>query len=102
MGDSSNEDDIENEVVFLVKNFWKFLKMKNSGKSFGKGNSHPQKMTRRSSRRRMGKTSHQLKESCAMDVMGMDISRKNVQTIREERGKSLLPPLVIQKAQIPK
>ena len=37
MDDSSEEDDVEKEVVFLVKNFRKFLKMKNSGKSFGKG-----------------------------------------------------------------
>ena len=35
MGDSSDEDD-EKEVAFLAKNFWKFLKMKNNGKSFGK------------------------------------------------------------------
>ena len=37
MGDSSEEDDVEKEVAFLTKNFQKFLKMKNSGKSFGKG-----------------------------------------------------------------
>ena len=37
MGDSSDEDDVENEVTSFAKNFWKFLKMKNNGKSFGKG-----------------------------------------------------------------
>ena len=37
MGDSSDEDDVEKEVAFLAKNFQKFLKMKNNGKSFGKG-----------------------------------------------------------------
>ena len=37
MGDSSNEDDVEKEVAFLANNFWKFLKMKSNGKSFGKG-----------------------------------------------------------------
>ena len=36
MGDSFEEDNVEKEVVFLAKNFQKFLKMKNSGKSFGK------------------------------------------------------------------
>ena len=36
MGDSFEEDDVEKEVVFLAKKFQKFLKMKNSGKSFGK------------------------------------------------------------------
>ena len=37
MGDSFEEDDVEKEVVFLAKKFQKFLKMKNSGTSFGKG-----------------------------------------------------------------
>ena len=49
----------------------------------------------------MGKTRHQLKELCTMNVMGMDISRNNVQIIWEERVKCLQLPLVIQKAQIP-
>ena len=30
MGDSSNEEDVEKEVAFLVKHFQKFLKMKNN------------------------------------------------------------------------
>ena len=37
MDDSSKEDDVEKEVAFLAKNFRQFLKMKNNGKSFGKG-----------------------------------------------------------------
>ena len=37
MDDSSKEDDVEKEVAFLAKKFRKFLKMKNSGKSFNKG-----------------------------------------------------------------
>ena len=37
MGDSFDEDDVEKEVAFLAKNFWKFLKMKNNGMSFVKG-----------------------------------------------------------------
>lgn len=35
--ESLDEDDVENEVAYLAKNFWKFLKMKNNGKLFGKG-----------------------------------------------------------------
>ena len=34
---SLDEEDVENEVAYLAKNFRKFLKMKNNGKSFGKG-----------------------------------------------------------------
>ena len=37
MDDSSEEDDVENKVAFLAKNFRKFLKMKNIGKPFSKG-----------------------------------------------------------------
>ena len=37
LGDSSVEDDVEKDVAFLAKNFRKFLKMKNNGRSFGKG-----------------------------------------------------------------
>ena len=35
-GDSSYEDDVKKEVAYLAKNFRKFLKMKNNGKSFDK------------------------------------------------------------------
>ena len=81
MGDSAEEDDVEKEVVFLAKNFRKFLKIKNSGKSFGKGKFSSLKNDKMEFKKRMGKTRHQLKELCAMNVVGTDISRKNVQTI---------------------
>ncbi|XP_065621228.1 uncharacterized protein LOC136064023 [Quercus suber] len=35
--DSSNEDAVDKDVAYLVKNFRKFLKLKNSGKSGDKG-----------------------------------------------------------------
>ena len=35
--DSSNEDVVEKDVAYLVKNFRKFLKFKNSGKFGDKG-----------------------------------------------------------------
>ena len=35
--DSSDKDDVEKEVAYHAMNFRKFLKMKNNGKSFGKG-----------------------------------------------------------------
>ena len=37
MDNSFEEDDVEKEVAFLAKNFQKFLKMNNSGKTFSKG-----------------------------------------------------------------
>ena len=47
MDDSSSKDDVEKEVAFLAKNFRKFLKMKNSGKSFSKGNFSSSKIDRK-------------------------------------------------------
>ena len=35
--DSSDEDEVEKEVVYLAKNFRKFLKFKRDEKSFEKG-----------------------------------------------------------------
>ena len=70
MGDSSDEDDVEKEVAFLAKNFWKFLKMKNNGKSFGKGRFSSSKMIKENTRRRMGKNHHQPKELCVMNANG--------------------------------
>ena len=37
IGDFSDKEDVEKEVAYLAKNFQKILKMKNNGKSFGKG-----------------------------------------------------------------
>ena len=34
--DSSDEDEVERDVAYLVKNFCKFLKFKRDGKSFKK------------------------------------------------------------------
>ena len=55
--DSSKEDDVEKEVAFLAKNFRKFLKMKNSGKSFSKGKFSSPKGDRKESKKRDGKDS---------------------------------------------
>ena len=38
MDNSTEEDDVEKDEAFLAKNFRKFLKMKNNGKIFNKGN----------------------------------------------------------------
>ena len=57
MGDSSDEDDVEKEMAFLVKNFWKFLKIKNNGKSFGKGRFSSSKNDKREYKKKDGKES---------------------------------------------
>ena len=55
--DSSKEDDVDKEVAFLVKNFRKFLKMKNSGKSFNKGKFSSPKGVRKEFKKKDGKDS---------------------------------------------
>ena len=49
------KDDVEKEVVFLEKNFRKFLKMKNSGKSFNRGKFSSPKGDRKEFRKKDGK-----------------------------------------------
>ena len=57
LGDSSDEDDVEKDVAFLAKNFWKFLKMKNNGQSFGKGKFSSLKNDKREFKKKDGKDS---------------------------------------------
>ena len=81
MDDSFEEDDVEKKVAFLANNFQNFLKMKNSGKSFGKGKFSSTKGDKKEFKKKDGRILHPLMESCAMNTMVMDISRKNIQTI---------------------
>ena len=55
MDDSFEEDDVEKEVAFLAKNFRKFLKMKNSGEPFSKGNFSSSKGDRKEFKKKDGK-----------------------------------------------
>ena len=55
MDDSSKEDDLEKKVAFFAKNFWKFLKMKNSGKPFSEGKFSTSKGDRKEFKKKDGK-----------------------------------------------
>ena len=81
MDNFSEEDDVEKEVAFLAKNFRKFLKMKNSGKSFSKGKFSSYKGDRKEFKKKDGKTLNPFKESCVTNAMVMDILRRSVLTI---------------------
>ena len=78
MDNPLEEDDVEKEVVFLAKNFRKFLKMNNSGKPFNKGKFSSPKGDRKEFRTKMSRSLHRLKESLALSAMDMDMSRENV------------------------
>ena len=60
MDDSSEEDDMEKELAFLAKNFQKFLQIKNSGKSFGKGKFSSSKGDKKEFKKKYGKDSQSL------------------------------------------
>ena len=55
MDNPSEEDDVEKEVVFLAKNFRKFLKMSNSGKPFNRGKFSSPKGDRKEFKKEDGK-----------------------------------------------
>ena len=57
MDDSFEEDDVEKEVAFFAKNFQKFLKIKNSEKSFSKGKYSSTKGDRKEFKKKDGKDS---------------------------------------------
>ncbi|XP_050266621.1 uncharacterized protein LOC126710249 [Quercus robur] len=57
MNDSFEEDEVEKDVVFLAKNFRKFLKMKNSGKPFRGGKFSSPKGDRKEFKKKEGKDS---------------------------------------------
>ena len=78
---SSDEDVVDKDVAYLVKNFRKFLKFKKTGKFAEKGKFPNFKKEKRISRGKMGGTLNPLKESCVSNVKNMDISRKSVPII---------------------
>ena len=69
--DSSDEDEVERDVAYLVKNFCKFLKFKRDGKSFKKIKfSKLKKEKKKTSRRRIQEIPHHLKWSRALSAKG--------------------------------
>ena len=57
MDDSFEEDGVEKDVAFLVKNFQKFLKMKNNGKPFNREKFLSSKGDRKKFKKKDGKDS---------------------------------------------
>ena len=55
--DSSNEDMVDKDVAYLVKNFWKFLKFKNNGKFGDKGKFQSSGREKREFKKKDGKES---------------------------------------------
>ena len=87
MGDSSNEDDVEKDVAFLTKNFWKFLKMKNNGKSFGKGKFSSSKNDKREFKKKDGKDSSSTQGIVCYECNGHGHLKKECPNYLRGKGK---------------
>ena len=98
MDDSSEEDDVEKKVAFLAKNFWKFLKMKNSGKSFIKGKFLSSKGDRKEFKKKDGKDSQSSQGIVCFECNGHGHLKKKCPNYLRWRVKCLPLPLVIPKA----
>ena len=87
MGDSSNEDDVEKEVAFLAKNFKKFLKMKNNGKSFGKWRFSSSKNNKREYKKKDGKESSSTQGIVCYECNGHGHLKKECPNYLRGKGK---------------
>ena len=98
MDDSSKEDDVEKEVAFLAKNFRQFLKMKNNGKSFGKGKFSSSKNDKKEFKKKDGKDSPSTQGIVCYECNGHGHLKKECPNYLRGKGKVLQLLLVIQKA----
>ena len=87
MDDSFEEDDVEKEVAFLAKNFRKFLKMKNSGKSFSRGKFSSPKGDRKEFKKRDGKDSQSPKGIVCYKCNGYGHLKKECPNYLKGNGK---------------
>ena len=100
MDDSSEEDDVEKEVVFLAKNFPKFLKMKNSGKPFSKGKFSSSKGDRKEFKKKDGKDFQSLQGIVCYECNDHGHLKKKCPNYLRGKGKVFATTLVILKVQI--
>ena len=87
MDDSSEEDDVEKEVTFLAMNFHKFLKMKNSGKSFSKGKFSSPKSDRKEFKKKDGKDSQSPQGIVCYECNGHGHLKKEFPNFLRGKGK---------------
>ena len=73
-----DEDVVDKDVAYLVKNFRKFLKFKNKGKFGDKGKFQSSGREKGNSKRKMEKNLNLHKVSLVLNATSMDTLRKNV------------------------
>ena len=87
IGDSSDEDDVEKEVAFLAKNFRKFLKMENNGKSFDKGKFSSSKNDKKDFKKKDGKDSSSTQGIVCYECNGHGHLKKECPNYFKGKGK---------------
>ena len=87
ISDSSDEEDVEKEVAFLAKNFRKFLKIKNNGKSFGKGKFLSSKNDKREFKKKDGKDSSSTQGIVCYECNGHGHLKKECPNYLRGKGK---------------
>ena len=87
INDSSDEDGVEKEVAFLAKNFQKFLKMKNNGKSFGKRKFFFSKNDKRDFKKKDGKDSSSTQGIVCYECNGHGHLKKECPNYLRGKGK---------------
>ena len=88
MDNSNKEDDVEKDVAFLVKNFRKFLKMKNSGKLYSKGKFSSSKGDRKEFKKKDGKESQSPQGIVCFECNGHGHLKKECPNYLRGNGKA--------------
>ena len=91
--DSFDEDDVEKEVTYLAKNFRKFLKMKNNGKSFSKGKFSSSKNDKSDFKKKDGKDSSSTQGIVCYEYNGHGHLKKECPNYLRGKGKMLTTTL---------
>ena len=92
-GDFLDEDDVEKEVAYLANNFRKFLKMKNNGKSFGKGKFSSSKNDKRDFKKKDVKESSPPQGIVCYECNGHEHLKKECPNHLRRKGKVLTTTL---------
>ncbi|XP_065624637.1 uncharacterized protein LOC136065415 [Quercus suber] len=87
MDDPSEEDGVEKEVAYLVKNFRKFLKMKGSGKPFNRGKFSSSRGDKKEFTRKEGKETQSPSYIVCFECNGHGHFKKECPNYLKTKGK---------------
>ena len=85
--DSSDDDAAEKDVAYLAKNFWKFLKFKNSGKFGDKGKFQSPGREKREFKKKDGKESQSTQGVTCFECNGHGHFKKEYPNYLKLKGK---------------